>query len=88
LDLKLQTARNSLIKKSRRKLTAWVGAISFGLFAGLVPSGLESAAKILGLTKVIADLGESALEAKADENIVRNEDMFFLWKVREKSRSR
>lgn len=87
LDLKLRSAQKSLIKKSHRKVFAWVGAITFGLFSGLVPSSLEAAAKVLGLTKVLADLGESALQARGNENVIRNEDMYFLWKVRQASRS-
>lgn len=88
LDLKLRSAQNSLVKTSRRKATAWVGAITFGLFSGLLPSSLAAAAKVLGLTKVLADLGEAALQTKGDENLIRSEDMYFLWKVRQTTRSR
>lgn len=88
LDLKLRSAQRSLAKSARRKATVWVGAITFGLFSGLLPPGLAAAAKILGLTKVVADLGESILQARPDEEPIRNEDMYFLWKVRQASRSR
>ena len=88
LDLKLRNAQSTMVKTARRKVSIWVGAITFGLFSGLIPSGLAAAAKVLGLTKVVSDLGESVLQARVDEDTIRNEDMYFLWKVRKASRSR
>ena len=85
LDLKLRNAHRGLVKTSRRKVFAWVGAITFGLFSGLLPSSLEAAAKALGLTKVLAELGESALQTGGNEDVIRNDDMYFLWKVRQAS---
>lgn len=86
LDVKMKSAQRALVGSSRRKISAWVGAISFGLFSGFVPSTFAAAAKVLGLTKVAADLGESALNARRSDTAIRSEDFYFLWRVRKMAR--
>lgn len=86
LESKLKSARRALLKEESRRILSWVGAISFGIYAGFVPSDLMTAAKALGLAKVLAEVIGSAMKlGEIDEN-VRTEEVYFLWKVRELSK--
>lgn len=82
LDSKVRSARNKLLKDTGRGVLAWVGAISFGIYAGFVPADLVAAAQALGLTKVVAELVKLTLEGADLTKDVRNEDMYFLWRIR------
>lgn len=86
LDSKVNSARRNLIKKTTAQIAGWTAAISVGLYAGLLPSGIAAAAAALGLTKVIADLGQELLAKRDVEEEIRQEEMYFLWKVRKLAR--
>jgi hypothetical protein len=86
LDMKLKLAKRSLLKEESRRILSWVGAISFGIYAGFVPSDLVMAAKALGLTKVVAELVGSGMKLGEIDGDVRKEEVYFLWRVRELSK--
>jgi hypothetical protein len=87
LDQKVKAAKRSFLKESARETAAWVGAISFGIYTGFIPSDLIAAAKLLGMTKVVADFIKSTMTRTDIKESIRNEDLYFLWKVREASKS-
>lgn len=87
LDRTVITAKRGLVRSLGRSATAWVGAISFGMYTGMLPAELLAAAKALGMTKILADLGETAAQLRNTEANIQSEDMYFLWKVRELSRA-
>lgn len=82
LDGKVRSARKKLLKDTGLGVFAWVGAISFGIYAGFVPADLVAGAQALGLTKVVAELGKLALDGADLTKDIRNEDMYFLWRIR------
>lgn len=84
LNQKVNTASKSLFKKSRAGVLGWTAAISAGFYFGFVESSLIAAAKALGLTKVAADLA-AGLMASSGEDSIRNENMYFLWKIRNRA---
>jgi len=86
LDLKVKKAQQKLRNSFFTKSLAWVGTISLGIYTGIVPEELKGAATALGLAKPLADLLESTLNNSDVKSSVRNEEMYFLWKVREISR--
>ncbi|UCB56676.1 MAG: hypothetical protein JSV30_05580 [Candidatus Omnitrophota bacterium] len=87
LDTRIKSAQRSLIKGVRREIIAWTGAISFGMYSGLLPDGLIAAASALGLVKIIAELTKRTM-AKSDlEETIRSQDLYFLWKVRQRQKS-
>jgi hypothetical protein len=86
LDLKVTSAKRDLVKSSRRKTLAWAGAISFGIYAGFMPTELAAAATALGLSKIVADLLETVMIKSDGMEAIRNEEMYFLWKVRQLSK--
>jgi hypothetical protein len=81
LNQKVKSAQSSIFKKSRAGALGWAAAISAGFYFGFVESSLIAAARALGFTKVAADLA-SGLIASSGEDSIRNENMYFLWKVR------
>lgn len=86
LDSKVHSARRNLIKKTTAQIAGWTAAISIGLYAGLLPSGIAAAAAALGLTKVLAELGQDLLTKRDVEEEIRQEELYFLWKVRKLAR--
>jgi len=84
LNRKVASASKSVFRKSRAGIVGWAAAISAGFYFGFVESSLVAAAKALGLTKVAADLTAGLLESKG-EDVIRDENMYFLWKVRHRA---
>jgi len=84
LNDKVVIARKKLLKDTASKIVGWAGAISFGWYAGLLPTELATAATTLGLVKVIAELAEGTLNKSNVNSSIRDEPMYFLWKVKKK----
>src|SRR5208283_5392210 len=84
LNQKVNTASKSLFKRSRAGILGWVAAISAGHYFGFLESGLIATAKALGLTKVAADLAGNLIGISSEDSI-RNEKMYFLWKVQHRA---
>jgi len=80
LNRKVTSASKSVFRKSGAGMLGWAAAISAGFYFGFIESSLLAAAKAFGLTKIAADLvGTSA------QDTIRNESMYFLWKVRHRA---
>ena len=88
LDRAVKSARREILKDVGRSIAGWSAAIGFGMYAGLLPEQLLLAAKALGLTKVLADIGAAIGKLASPEDVVRKENLFFLWKVRQLSERR
>ena len=88
LDRAVRTARRGLLKDLGRSVGAWTGAITFGMYTGLLPAELVGAAKALGLTKILADYGQVAAQLMSPQDVIKNDDLYFLWRVRQMSRQR
>ena len=81
LNRKVTSATKSVFRRSGAGMLGWAAAISVGFYFGFIESSLLAAAKAFGLTKIAADLvGTSA------QDTIRNESMYFLWKVRHRAR--
>ena len=81
LNRKVTSASKSVFRKSGAGMLGWAAAISAGFYFGFIESSLLAAAKAFGLTKIAADLiGTSA------QDTIRNESMYFLWKVQHRAR--
>ncbi|MFZ5858837.1 MAG: hypothetical protein ACOYZ6_18575 [Chloroflexota bacterium] len=85
LDATVKSAKRNLIKGTSIKVLSWAGAISFGLYTGFLPSSVAAMASALGLTKIIADLASDVLKNSNQEDQIRSENMYFLWKVKQLS---
>ena len=85
LDRAVRTARRDLLKDLGRSVVAWTGAISFGMYTGLLPDQLLGAAKVLGATKILADLSTAMAKLISPRDGIKREDLYFLWRVRQMS---
>lgn len=83
LDTKVKAVRKKLLGDTAIKIGAWSASIGIGLYTGILPEQLALAAKALGLTKVLAELGEGILMNLRPESEIKGADMYFLWKVRQ-----
>ena len=88
LDRAVRTARRDLLKDLGRSVSAWTGAITFGMYTGLLPDQMLVVAKALGLTKILADFGQAAGKLISPEDAIKKEDLYFLWRVRQMSHQR
>jgi hypothetical protein len=85
LDRAVRTARRDLLKDLGRSVGAWTGAITFGMYTGLLPDQLLAAAKVLGLTKILADVGTAMAKLMSPQDGIKRENLYFLWRVRQMS---
>jgi hypothetical protein len=86
LDQKITEGKKGLVSSALLKPAAWVGSITFGQYLGFTPDGLRAAAASLGLARPMAEYLEKLLPQLNPEAAIRNDEMYFLWKVRQASR--
>lgn len=84
LEKRVDNAKKDLISSTYRPLIGAVGAISFGLFSGFLSSELLGIAGALGFTKFSSDLIQNVMSLGDGYKEIRNEDLYFLWKVKRK----
>lgn len=84
LNQTVKSTRRTLLKRTGTTVVVWAGAITFGVYSGLVPPDLIKAAQALGLTHIVVDLLRSAAVGLDPTENIRGEDLYFLWKVRKK----
>lgn len=87
LDQAVATAKREAVNSAAPSvmLAAVVAAVSVGLYAGISLPDLLIAAKALGLGTFGAGISNAvagAYKRRTAENVVRNEDFYFLWKVK------
>jgi hypothetical protein len=88
LDRSVRSAKRDLLKDIGRSVGVWGGAITFGIYTGFLPAELLGAAKVLGLTKILADIGQTVAKLASTRDTIKKEDLYFLWRVRQISHQR
>ena len=88
LDRSVRSAKRDLLKDIGRSVGVWGGAITFGIYTGFLPAELLGAAKVLGLTKILADIGQTAAKMVSTRDTIKKEDIYFFWRVRQISHQR
>lgn len=83
LDQKVKSTRRKLVKRSGISIGVWAGAITFGVYSGFVPPDLVKAAGALGLSHLV----KSVAEGLDPTSNIQNEELYFLWKVRQKQKA-
>lgn len=83
LDRTFKNAERILSKGIIRKLVSLTGALSFGFFQGFIPKLSTVAGPLL---TQISGLQEWAMTQSDSEETIRNENMYFLWKVMQKTK--
>ncbi|WP_435011313.1 hypothetical protein P12x_002620 [Tundrisphaera lichenicola] len=82
LDQKLKQAQSDLLTNTFRSTVGIIGAISFGIYSGMIPSDLMEAAKSLGYGKLAIDYLQKLMAMQDARNGIKSDDLYFLWKVR------
>jgi hypothetical protein len=85
LEQRIQYAKRDLVVQPARSIAAFVGVISFGVYAGFIPTDIEKLAAFVGL-KTIYDISKELLSLRDAKKNIRNEDMYFLWQVKQQSK--
>jgi hypothetical protein len=86
IDQKVKQAKRHLIKGVGVKVLSYASAISLGIYTGFLQRDLVSIASALGLANILAELTQGVLNDSDTEEPIRNESMYFLWKVRQQSK--
>lgn len=82
LDKKAKSAARSLFKKPLFTATSVVATLSLGAASGLLSHDLATALKLLGASKITYDTINELLHNCNLENSIKNENYYFLWKMR------
>ncbi len=85
LEIRIRNARRKLFGKAVRKALAWSASVAFGVYSGLLSSGAAEIATAVGGTAATADLLSVLLKAATVPEEVRNDRLFFLWKLQRSS---
>lgn len=85
LERRVKEGKRHLRTQPIRSTFALFGVIAFGVYTGFVPTEMIEIAKLLGLAKVSMDIQKEVLALKDAEKTIRNEDLYFLWRVKRKA---
>jgi hypothetical protein len=82
ISKKLQKAQSALAREAGSAAVGWTAALSVGAFTGFITGGIVEAASALGLTRVLAMLLQKVGSASDTRSAIRDEELYFLWKVK------
>lgn len=82
LNRQVKLAKKDLIEKPLKSIVATGVMISFGLYSGIMPTELSEMVKLYGLSKIMFDLLNNLMEIGDSIKSIRNDQMFFLWKIK------
>lgn len=82
MDRKVKQAAKGLRTTAGRAVTGTVGAISFGLCAGVINPSAVPIVAVIGLAKVASDIVK-VMAIGDGEKAIENEGMYFLWKTKQ-----
>jgi len=82
MDRKVKQATKDLRTTAGRSVVSTVGAISFGLYAGVINPSAASIVAVIGLAKVASDIVK-VMATGDGEKAIANEGMYFLWKTKQ-----
>jgi hypothetical protein len=86
LDRRVSIAKRDLMSKPLRSLVGLAGAITFGIYTGIIPAELAEIARTIGFTKLGADILEKIMAVGDSKKAIREDHMYFLWKVHRKTK--
>jgi len=84
LNAKIRKANRLLLKGSIRSIVGWTGAISVGLYTGILTQDPLKGTAVFAAAKLGAEGISHFLEKSDSEEEVRDNNWYFLWKVKEK----
>jgi len=85
LDRKVKRAKTDLVSTATRSVFGTVGALSFGLYTGLVDVKVGAIAAAIGLAKFASDI-QKIMGVGDAEKVIQEDELYFLWKIKEKTK--
>ena len=85
LELNVKEAKKDLIKTTYRSIIGVAGAISFGMYTGILPNEAIAMAKAIGFGKVSNDLITKFMALGDAKTAIKTDDLYFLWEVKKMS---
>lgn len=85
LDRRVRKAKTDLVSTATRSVIGTIGALSFGLYTGLVDAKVGAIAAAIGLAKFASDI-QKVLSVGDAEKTIQEDELYFLWKVKKKSK--
>lgn len=83
LESKVKRAKRHFHNDSRRKIIGWAGALSVGFYAGLFTSNPITGSIAFGVTKAASELLENLMANSDAEESIKDDELYFLWKVKQ-----
>jgi hypothetical protein len=87
LDARVKNAKRAFLKKSMREVVGWTAAITAGIYTGLFTGNPVTGAAAFGAAKAGAKFVQQTMTRSDVSEDIRNEEMYFLWRVRELAQS-
>lgn len=82
LEKRVKSAKRDLISTTTRSLVGMVGAISFGLFTGLITAEVAKIAQAIGIVSFGADSIKKIMALGDKTRSIENANLYFLWKAK------
>ncbi len=86
LDLRVRKAKRDLVSSATRSVVGMVGAISFGLFSGLIGTEVAAIVKAVGIVSFGSDLIKKTMALGDAKKKIEEDDLYYLWRVRKAAR--
>lgn len=83
LEKKINVGKRDLVSSLSRSFFGMVGAISFGLFSGVMPAEVVHIAQAVGGASFGADMIKKIMALGDAKKSIESEDLYFLWKVKQ-----
>jgi hypothetical protein len=85
---KVTSIRRSLAKKTGRNVLITAGLVAVGVFSGLLPADVVPLVTAVGGFNIARDVLDSLASAGSASSELRSENLYFLWKIGERSARR
>jgi hypothetical protein len=88
MKAKASSIRRSLVEKTGRDVVITGGLVGVGVFSGLLPADLAPLVGAVGGFSIAKDVLASLASLRSTPGELRNENLYFLWKIGEKRQKR
>jgi hypothetical protein len=87
LNTKVSNIRTVAVKKLVKDIIISTSVVAIGWFSGIFPPLVKEAITGLGLLKPGKEIPESIYDIANAEDEIRNEDLYFLWKIKKNKKA-
>lgn len=84
MEKRFTQAKVDLVKNAGSKILGTGVALVFGVYSGIIPANLVDVANALGLVNIISEIVQQVSMAHNLNNVIKNENYYFLLKLKQK----